>query len=55
MNTNYSGDDPNLKGLKPDEFRLKINGKGTGVQINKKLDRETARRVMNLLLQEPQE
>lgn len=49
--TNASGDEnPDLKGLKEGEFRLRIGGEGTGVQINKKIDTDTARRVMNIIL-----
>lgn len=36
--------------LNPDEYRLRIGGKGTGVQINIKVNTELARRIINFIL-----
>lgn len=42
--------DDDMKGLKEGEYRLRINGERTGINVNKKIDTETAIRVINVLM-----
>lgn len=33
-------------------YRIKLNGKGTGIQLNKLVDADTARRIINIMMSE---
>ena len=52
MTNEIADEKPKTDNLKPGEYRVRVHGKGTGIQINKKIDTETTRRILNVLMQE---